>query len=250
MKNASPINVPSQVIDAEVLFINHSGGKDSQAMLAWVVAQGFKGKIVIVHSDLGDMEWEPMEHFIKANSFGHEVHVVKPELDFFELCRKYKRLPSGLARFCTSELKTRPITKFIKNYMTQNGFTKAINCMGIRAEESAARAKKESFKVSKISTKAHSIYEWYPLFNFTVGDVWFEIKKAGQQPHELYSKGFSRLSCVFCVFGRVEEHKMAAKMRPELFQRMAALEVELGRTIRLKSVDGKKVPKYLTETCS
>jgi 3'-phosphoadenosine 5'-phosphosulfate sulfotransferase (PAPS reductase)/FAD synthetase len=243
------MNIPTQVAEAQVIFVNHSGGKDSQAMLAYIMGLGFKGEIVVVHSDLGEMEWEPMHGFIEKNSFGLPVHVVKPELGFFELCRKYNRLPSGLARFCTSELKTRPIAKFIKNYMNEKGYTKAISAIGIRAEESPARAKKEPFKKAKISTKAHEIMEWYPIFDMKLGDVWFQIKKAGQQPHALYSQGFSRLSCVFCVFGRVEEHKMAAKARPELFQKMVALEVELGKTIRIKTVNGKKVPKYLSETC-
>ncbi|NDC96405.1 hypothetical protein EB077_13960 [bacterium] len=235
--------------NAEVIFVNHSGGKDSQAMLAYVMSLGLPGEVVVVHSDLGEMEWEPMHKFIEANSFGLPVHVVKPELDFFQLCRKYNRLPSGLARFCTSELKTRPISKFIKEYMNAKGYSRAINAIGIRAEESPARAKKEPFKKSKISTKAHNIMEWLPIFDMKLGDVWFQIKKAGQQPHEIYSKGFSRLSCVFCVFGRIEEHKKAAKMRPELFQKMAALEVELNKSIRLKQVNGVRQNKFMTEYC-
>jgi 3'-phosphoadenosine 5'-phosphosulfate sulfotransferase (PAPS reductase)/FAD synthetase len=243
------MNTPTEVQNADVIFVNHSGGKDSQAMLAALVAAGFKHKIVIVHSDLGEMEWEEMKPFIEENSFGLPVHVVKPELGFFDLCRKYSRLPSGVARFCTSELKTRPISAFIKNYMNEHGFTKAINAMGIRSEESTSRAKKEPLKTSKISTKKHNIIEWFPIFDMKLGDVWFEIKKAGQQPHPIYSQGFSRLSCVFCVFGRVEEHKLASKKRPELFQKMVALELELGKTIRLKQKDGVRTNKYLTETC-
>lgn len=242
-------NQMQTVMNAQVIFVNHSGGKDSQAMLAHVMTLGFTGEVVIVHSDLGDMEWEEMRPFIEANSFGLNVHVVKPELSFFELCRKYKRLPSGLARFCTSELKTRPIGKFIKDFMNAKGYTKAINAMGIRAEESPARAKKDPFKKSKLSTKAHEIFEWYPIFDWKLGDVWFAIKKAGQQPHPIYAQGFSRLSCVFCVFGRIEEHKQAAKMRPELYQKMVALEVELNKSIRLKQVNGVRQNKFMTEYC-
>ena len=81
--------------EAEVIFVNHSGGKDSQAMLAKLIKEGFKDKLVLVHADLGEMEWEPMHDWITKNSFGLPVEVVKSELTFFELCRKYKRLPSG-----------------------------------------------------------------------------------------------------------------------------------------------------------
>lgn len=61
------------VLNAQVIFVNHSGGKDSQAMLAYLMTIGFTGKMVIVHADLGEMEWEPMHDFISQNSFGFEV---------------------------------------------------------------------------------------------------------------------------------------------------------------------------------
>ena len=58
MKNYTP-----QVVqDADVIFVSHSGGKDSQAMLAQLVRLGLKDKIVLVHADLGDMEWEAVSY--------------------------------------------------------------------------------------------------------------------------------------------------------------------------------------------
>ena len=51
------------------------------------------------------------------------------------------------------------------------------------------------------------------------------------------------------VFGRVAEHQLAAKMRPELFRKMVALEKTLGRTIRTKQKDNVKSQKYLEEYC-
>lgn len=242
---------PNEVVEAQVIFVNHSGGKDSQAMLADLVNRGFKGKLVVVHSDLGEMEWEPMHDFITSISFGLPVTVVKPKMGFFELCRKYSRLPSGNARFCTDQLKTKPIGAWIRDYCEKNAITRAINAIGIRAEESPARAKKESFKLSKLSLikKDLIVHEWYPIFDMKLTEVWSIIKEAGQQPHEVYAKGFSRLSCVFCVFGRIGEHQMAAKLKPELFNKMVALEKELGRSIRLKQVKGVKSNKFLNEYC-
>lgn len=243
------INAPIEVKNAEVIFVNHSGGKDSQAMLAAIHRQGFTGKVVIVHSDLGEMEWEPMHNFIEKNSFGYEINVIKPELDFFQLCEKYNRLPSGMARFCTSELKTSPIGKFIRNYCAENNIKVAINAIGVRAEESPSRAKKKPFKLSDQNRKTLDtvIYEWLPIFDYKLIDVKIEIENAGQSMHKVYSKGFSRLSCVFCVFGRIGEHQLAAKERPELFGKMVELERKLGKSIRLKQIDGKKYPKFLTE---
>jgi 3'-phosphoadenosine 5'-phosphosulfate sulfotransferase (PAPS reductase)/FAD synthetase len=250
------IQVPTQVTTAQKIFVNHSGGKDSQAMLAALITAGLKDKLVIIHCDLGEMEWEPMHDWIVENSFGVEVHVVKSKEDFFELSRRYNRLPSGQARFCTSDLKTAPATQFVRDYCKTHGLTNVVEALGLRAEESPMRAKKEEMETRKIfidtnNRKAGKIdlITWHPILSYKLADVWSTIAAAGQVPHKVYSMGFSRLSCVFCVFGKIEEHKKAAVLRPELYQKMVALEKELGKSIRLKQVNGIKTNKYLTEYC-
>ena len=251
------IIVPREVTEAEVIFVSHSGGKDSQAMLAALVRAGLKEKLVLVHSDLGEMEWEPMEHWISKNSFQLPLNVVKSDLDFFSMVRKYRRLPSGRQQFCTDFLKTQPITAFIHDYMERHGITKTINATGMRAEESPRRAKKLPFTLSKgegtsgmyqpRKYPSHLVHDWLPIFDYTTAEVFGEIAHAGQEPHQVYSMGFSRLSCVFCVNGRIEEHKRAAELRPELAKKMSELEREIGKTLRLKQVKGVKLPKYLDE---
>lgn len=52
---------PISLVDYDCIVISSSGGKDSQAMLAHVhaqaVLQGVEDRLVVVHADLGDMEW-------------------------------------------------------------------------------------------------------------------------------------------------------------------------------------------------
>jgi DNA sulfur modification protein DndC len=245
--------IPNEVQQAQVIFVSHSGGKDSQAMLARVRRMNLSAKIVIVHSDLGEMEWEPMHDFIARNGFGYELHVVKADESFFDLCRRTKRFPSGQCQYCTDYLKILPIQKFIHAYMDQHGYTRAINATGMRAEESIRRAKKEPFALSEMTQPrkhpTHVIHDWLPIFTYTMNDVCVEILKAGQRPHELYFQGFSRLSCVFCVNGRKNEHQKAAELRPALFQKIVALEKELGKAYRQKTVGGEAVNKYMDEYC-
>lgn len=245
------ILITDEIRNAQKIFVNHSGGKDSQAMLAELVAAGLQSKLIIVHADLGEMEWEPMHNWIKSISFGIDLHVIQPDLDFFQLCEKYKRIPSGMARFCTSELKTNPINRWIKKYCAEHGLTNVVSALGLRAEESPLRAKKLPITRGKASTKALTITEWLPILEHKLADVWEVIKQAGQVPHRVYGIGFSRLSCVFCVFGKKAEHEEAAKLKPELFQKMVRLERSLGKTLRLKQIDGVKYPKFLDEyiTC-
>ncbi|MCP4914560.1 MAG: phosphoadenosine phosphosulfate reductase family protein [Oligoflexia bacterium] len=249
--------VPNEVKDAQVIFVSHSGGKDSQAMLAQLIRLGLKEKIVLVHADLGEMEWEEMKPWIESISFGLPVNVVEADLDFFSLARKYGRLPSGMQQFCTDFLKIKPIGKFIHDYMDKHGITKAINATGMRAEESKRRAGKAPLILSKgkgttglympKKHPTHLIHDWLPILGYTEKEVYQEIELAGQKVHEVYSKGFSRLSCVFCVNGRISEHKEASKLRPELARKVADLEKELGRAYRLKQSKGVKYPKYMDE---
>lgn len=246
------ISIPNEVRQAQVIFVSHSGGKDSQAMLGLLIQLGFKDRLVIVHSDLGDMEWEPMTDWIKKNSFDLPVHTITPNLDFFDLCRKRKRLPSGMAQFCTNELKTVPINNWIKEYCKRNNITRAISAIGIRAEESKRRSTQANFEPCPNASLVRQnilTHTWRPIINFTLSHVDEMLRLVNQEKHPIYAQGFSRLSCAFCVNGRVSEHQLAAKLRPELFAKMSALELELNRTIRTKQINGQKVRKFLTEYC-
>lgn len=249
------IHIPLDVMKADGLFLSHSGGKDSQATLAALVRMGFKGRVILVHADLGEMEWQEMRPWIESIAFGIELHVVQAEEDFFDLCRRTGRFPSGTQQYCTDYLKTLPLTKFIHDYMYKHGMKTAVNITGMRSAESKKREKKLQFSLSKgdgtsgmhqpKNHPGHTVYDWMPIKEYSDIEVFAEIAAAGQEPHELYSMGFSRLSCVFCVNGRIGEHKKAAEMRPELALKIANLERELGKALRLKQVKNVKYPKFL-----
>lgn len=250
-------HIPKEVVQADQIYVSHSGGKDSQAMLAFLIRLGLKDKITIIHSDLGEMEWEEMKPWIEKTSQGLECNVVSSEYDFFSLARKYGRIPSGMNQFCTDFLKTKPIRNWIHDDMYKRGFKTAINATGMRAEESPRRAKKTPFMLSKGKGSSnmhqprkhseHTVWDYMPIFHYTAQEVFDEIALAGQKPHEIYSQGFSRLSCVLCVNGRIAEHQEAAKRRPELARKFAKLERDLGKTVRRKSVNRVKMPKYMDE---
>ena len=80
---------------ADCIYVNHSGGKDSQAMFLKLIELGYRDQLHIIHADLGDMEWEPMEAWIKQNAQGVPVTVVKSEMNFFELSDWQNRIPGS-----------------------------------------------------------------------------------------------------------------------------------------------------------
>jgi hypothetical protein len=89
--------------------------------------------------------------------------------------------------------------------------------------------------------------DWHPILDYTLNDVWSAIRSAGQKPHRIYSEGWSRLSCVMCVLGRKSEHLLAKAKYPDKFQKMADLEKELNKSIRISKAKKQITNKWLAD---
>ncbi len=142
--------------------IGVSGGKDSQAAAlatcAHLDAIGHTGPRVLIHSDLGSVEWNESLPVCKrlAAHLGLELIVVRRaagglmerwESRWQSSARRYAELSTVTLvlpwstpslRFCTSELKTHVIAAELRRRFRGRTF---INVTGVRREESAARAK-------------------------------------------------------------------------------------------------------------
>ena len=51
-----------------LFYVSHSGGKDSQAMYAALVSRVPRDQIVVVHADLGEIEWRGVQDHIRENT--------------------------------------------------------------------------------------------------------------------------------------------------------------------------------------
>ena len=69
-----------------IFYISHSGGKDSQAMYAYLSVEIPHNQIVVVHSDLGEVEWEGVKDHIEA-TISHPLNVVRAKKTFFDMVR-------------------------------------------------------------------------------------------------------------------------------------------------------------------
>lgn len=212
--------------------INDSAGKDSQAMKIVLMDLVPHEQLVIVHANLPEVEWKGNMEHIKRYSFDVPVFEVVGTKTFFEMVDHRKKFPSPAQRQCTSDLKRAPIQKFINNYAKEQGFKYVVNCMGLRAEESSSRAKKEVFRFMESNSAKHRIqYEWLPIHDYSLDKVWSTIKGMGQEPHYAYGLGMSRLSCCFCIMANRNDLKIAAKHNPELAKRYIDKEAELDFTL-------------------
>ena len=104
--------------------------------------------------------------------------------------------------------------------------------MGMRAEESPARARKAPWRRNdRMSVAGREVRDWLPIFDLTIEDVFRIIRDAGQTPHPAYLQGMSRMSCVFCIMASRSDLRTAAQLQPDLYRRYAALERRIGHTL-------------------
>jgi 3'-phosphoadenosine 5'-phosphosulfate sulfotransferase (PAPS reductase)/FAD synthetase len=142
--------------------------------------------------------------------------------------------PSPKYRQCTSDLKRGPIERTIRQICRETGRNIVVNCMGIRAQESASRAKLATFKRNDANSKAgREWYDWLPIHEMTTAEVFRTIAAAGQEPHWAYQAGMTRLSCCFCIMASRSDLATAARLQPDLYRRYVETERRLDSTMMM-----------------
>jgi DNA sulfur modification protein DndC len=234
-----------KLIRSGALFVcNHSGGKDSQAMLLRLARIIPHGQLVIVHAHLPGVEWENSVDHIRETSLGIDVHVCQAVKTFFEMVDHRGKFPDAQRRQCTSDLKRGPIEKLIRHLVATRKNKTVVNCMGMRAQESPGRAKKEVFKLdTKNSVAGRTWFNWLPIHSLTTKEVFSTIHTAGQRAFWIYYEGMTRKSCCFCIMASQHDLRTAARLRPELAQQYIDTEKRLGHTLQMS---GKPLTELLT----
>lgn len=238
-----------QLIAAGALFVaNHSGGKDGQAMLIRLLQIVPPAQIIVVHAALGEAEWPgALEHAQgQAEAAGLPFIVATAVKTFFEMVEHRFKVrpgpnspcwPSAANRQCTSDLKRGPIEREVRRYAGARGLTTIVTCLGHRAEESPGRAKQAAFRRNeRQSVAGRDWYEWLPIHDMRVGEVFATIDAAGQKPHYAYALGNQRLSCVFCIMGSRNDIANGAKHHPALLAKYTEIERRTGYTMHQSRV--------------
>ena len=172
-------------------------------------------------------------------STGLEVIIATPVKTFTQMVEHRRMFPSPQQRQCTSDLKRGPIERELRRYLKAHPEFqgRVVNCMGMRAQESAQRAKAKTFARNDANSVAgRSWFDWLPIHDLTATDVFAVIQEAGQKPHWAYEAGMSRLSCMFCVMASQHDLRTAARLNPEAYAERVALERRIGHT---QSMDGR-----------
>jgi 3'-phosphoadenosine 5'-phosphosulfate sulfotransferase (PAPS reductase)/FAD synthetase len=232
--------------------IGVSGGKDSCACALKTIehldAIGHTGPRVLVHSDLGRVEWADSGPTCErlAAHLGLELLTVRREagdmmdrwlVRWSNNCERYRTLrcvkkilpwSTPAMRFCTSEMKTAVICRaLVARFPGQT----IVSASGIRREESARRKKAPISKPQKkltSTTRCTTGLDWNPILEWTKTDVFAFCADRGFAMHEAYATyGVTRVSCVFCIMSSADDLVASAAClgNQDVFREMVDLEI-------------------------
>lgn len=214
------------------LVISFSGGKDSCAMLAYICEKYPLIKKHVVFADTG-WEHDDVVEWCQsiAGRFNQELHIVKHHnTNLLDRIADRGKFPSSQARFCTSGFKRDPIYKWIRN----NVGSKVVQAIGIRAQESASRAKQKPLSRNlRLTNSKRTVYDWYPIFDWTEDEVKQYLADRNIPLHPVYEY-LPRFSCQVCIYNTPKELGAIRINNPAAFDKIANLEKQIGFTMNPK----------------
>lgn len=245
MRVAITPDIESLISKGAPVAIGISGGKDSQAAAMATFHHldgiGHAGPRLLIHADLGTVEWNDSLPVCKhlASILGSELVIVRRkqgglmeqwEARWRSNIERYENLSTVTLvpcwstprmRFCTSGQKTSQIHSELKRRFKGMPI---VSVVGVRRDESRQRARAEIAD----RDKATGIWTWRPILDWSISDVFSSIDAWGIDPHPAYRQfGLSRVSCRFCIMSSLADLS-AATRQPEtrdIYRRMVALEI-------------------------
>lgn len=258
------------------IVLSSSAGKDSQAMLTYVTwlaqKRGIADRIVVVHSDLGRVEWPGTVELAaeQAAHYGHRFVTVsragkvckapsrsgvplyaKGErygdlLD--QVRRRHRQLtalgrsappwPDAQNRWCTADFKRGPIntlfTALAREWRADTGAERPCRILDcIGLRADESPKRKASAMFERRTTTSRKVVDsWLPIKWWSAEQVWHTIKLSGVRHHVAYNLGMPRLSCCLCVFASREALMIAGEHNPELLDAYVRVERETGWKFR------------------
>lgn len=152
--------------------------------------------------------------------------------------------PDLSIRWCSAYLKIDICAAAIRNQDRFNGLNIAV-ISGERGEESAQRSRyameepdRSDLREGKIKRLVDRLR---PIRDWKENEVWEIIERYKVRVHPCYYMGWSRCSCMFCIFGDKDQMASAFACSPERGEKLVSYEKRFGLTMKRK----ESLPEFI-----
>lgn len=218
-----------------IYHVGISGGKDSTALLLWMVYESGipKEQMIATFCDTQNEARETYEHISMLSAKVFPIQWLETE-GFEHLVIKHKMFPTQHRRFCTQELKLRPTRQFLDDLLWRfdegaGEFVRTDNevicCSGVRRDESDDRKDLDEWG-DPLESYFHLV-EWRPLIDWKIEDVLTIHAKYKIPLNPLYHQGAKRVGCFPCINSGKSELRGLLRTHPERIDQIRDLEARL-----------------------
>lgn len=193
-----------------------SGGRDSAALAVYMRQHHPALPIEYFFTDTGKELPEVYEFLDRLEGFlGKRIERLNPDRDFdFWLSEYGNFLPSPRTRWCTRQLKLRPLEHWLRNDLESG--TMVHSYVAIRSDEPS----REGYQSTHPNMKVH-----LPLRDAGIDRAGvLEILSQAEVGEPAYYDWRSRSGCTFCFYQQKIEWVRLAEHHPERFQEAVAYE--------------------------
>ncbi|WP_321953152.1 phosphoadenosine phosphosulfate reductase family protein [Paraburkholderia bannensis] len=251
-------------MSAEHNIISVSGGKDSTALLLLAIERGAEN-LQAVFADTGHEHAQTYEYVQYLNDRVFPIRTIKADFSariaakaafvatkwreqgipeakvlralavmkptgnpFLDLCVWKGRFPSTKARFCSEELKRNPIIEQVQRPLLSVG-EDVVSWQGVRRDESENRRNLPERECKDVDADTGAeLWNYRPILDWTVDDVFAMHRKHGVEPNPLYRQGMGRVGCMPCIHARKDELLEIGLRFPEEIDRVMRWEQIVG----------------------
>jgi 3'-phosphoadenosine 5'-phosphosulfate sulfotransferase (PAPS reductase)/FAD synthetase len=210
--------------------IGISGGKDSTALLLWMVYESGipRDQMQATFCDTRNEARETYDHIAMLSAKVFPIQWLETE-GFENLVIKHKIFPNNHRRYCTKELKLIPTKRHLENLSEE--FGEVIPCSGVRRDESFDR--KDLPEWGNPLESYFGLREWRPLINWKIEDVLTIHAKYKIPLNPLYGLGAKRVGCFPCINSSKSELRALIQHHPDRIDQIRNLEA------RMKEMSGQ-----------